>query len=46
MGEEGEAQEGNASNKVLPHYMISLQASDEFLCERIMSLPEHEIHVS
>lgn len=33
------------ADKTLPHFVISLQAPDDFLCERIMALPESEIHV-
>ncbi|KAJ8952850.1 hypothetical protein NQ314_007456 [Rhamnusium bicolor] len=34
---------GNASNRIMPDFVISLQATDDFLCERIMKLPEREI---
>lgn len=48
--EEGGAQQeniltGNAPDKTLPHFIISLEAPDHFLCERIMALPESEIQV-
>lgn len=36
----------NPADKSLPHFVISLQAPDEYLCERIMSLSEHEIEVN
>lgn len=36
--------EGNlAGNKIMPRYVISLQATDEFICERIMQLPEEQV---
>lgn len=43
-GEDAGLGDGTA-DKSLPHFVISLQAPDEYLCERIMSLPEHEIEV-
>ncbi|KAJ8925523.1 hypothetical protein NQ315_009362 [Exocentrus adspersus] len=30
---------GNASNKIMPAFVFSLQATDELLCERVMKLP-------
>lgn len=37
---------GNAAgNNTLPDYVISLQATDEFLCARVMALPERELQV-
>lgn len=54
-GEEPEPEEGanqdialneGVQDKTLPHFVISLEAPDEFLCERIMSLPESEIEVN
>lgn len=35
-----------AADKLLPHFVVSLDAPDEYLCERIMVLPESEILVS
>ncbi|XP_050295555.1 adenylate kinase 7-like isoform X1 [Anthonomus grandis grandis] len=34
---------GNASLNIMPDFVVSLQAKDEFLCERIMRLPEKVI---
>ncbi|XP_023023117.2 adenylate kinase 7 [Leptinotarsa decemlineata] len=34
---------GNASDKIIPDYVISLEATDEFLCERVMKLPQRLI---
>lgn len=34
---------GNASVNIMPDFVVSLQADDDFLCERIMRLPEKEI---
>ncbi|KAH1015540.1 adenylate kinase 7 [Dendroctonus ponderosae] len=34
---------GNASVDIMPDFLISLQADDEFLCERVMKLPQREI---
>ncbi|CAH0551264.1 unnamed protein product [Brassicogethes aeneus] len=34
---------GNASSKLLPHFVISLKASDDFLNARVMALPESQI---
>ncbi|XP_060536666.1 adenylate kinase 7-like [Cylas formicarius] len=34
---------GNASVNILPDFVISLQATDEFLFERAMNLPENQI---
>ncbi|XP_072376656.1 adenylate kinase 7-like [Diabrotica undecimpunctata] len=31
---------GNANEQIMPNYVISLEASDEFLCERVMKLPQ------
>ncbi|KRT79647.1 hypothetical protein AMK59_8326 [Oryctes borbonicus] len=46
-GEEedvGEEEEGGAAPvKILPDFVITLQAPDDFLCNRIMMLPEEEI---
>lgn len=44
-GNRVEITNGNATDKTLPHFIISLEAPDEFLCERIMALPESEIEV-
>ncbi|XP_018574472.1 adenylate kinase 7-like [Anoplophora glabripennis] len=33
---------GNASNKIMPDFVFSLQATDDMLCERVMRLP-HKI---
>ncbi|XP_030760146.1 adenylate kinase 7-like [Sitophilus oryzae] len=34
---------GNASIDIMPDFVISLQADDDFLCERVMRLPERDI---
>ncbi|KAG5890481.1 hypothetical protein JTB14_013423 [Gonioctena quinquepunctata] len=46
--EEGEAGEtdrvgalvGNASDIIMPDFVVSLEATDDFLCERVMKLPQ------
>lgn len=49
-GEEEEnidEEEGEESKKfIMPHYVISLQASDDFLYNRIMHLPEIELNMA
>ncbi|XP_056632232.1 adenylate kinase 7-like [Diorhabda sublineata] len=47
-GEPGEDQQvgdliGNASINIMPDYVVSLEATDEFLCERVMKLPQKMI---
>lgn len=37
---------GIDTDKTLPHFVISLQAPDDFLCQRIMAKTESEIEVS
>lgn len=37
---------GNASNKIMPDFVFSLQATDEILCERVMRLPHKVIQVN
>lgn len=44
-GEEDEGVGGEMTSKILPNYVISLQASDQFLQERVMRIPESEILV-
>ncbi|KAF7279053.1 hypothetical protein GWI33_007688 [Rhynchophorus ferrugineus] len=34
---------GNASVDITPNFVISLQAEDEFLCERVMKMPEIDV---
>ncbi|XP_028129182.1 adenylate kinase 7-like [Diabrotica virgifera virgifera] len=34
---------GNANEQIMPNYIVSLEASDEFLCERVMRLPQRLI---
>ncbi|KAL1501160.1 hypothetical protein ABEB36_006541 [Hypothenemus hampei] len=34
---------GNASISIIPDFVISLQADDEFLCERLMKISEEDI---
>ncbi|XP_018322860.1 adenylate kinase 7-like [Agrilus planipennis] len=41
--EEEEEGEGGGRGKILPDYVINLTAPDEFLCERIMLLPEKRV---
>ncbi|KAF5274111.1 hypothetical protein FQR65_LT04509 [Abscondita terminalis] len=41
--EELEEEEDEALNPLLPDYVVSLEATDEFLCERVMRLSEKEI---
>lgn len=36
---------GDTGNTILPGYVIALQATDDFLCDRIMALPEKELQV-
>lgn len=36
---------GNASNRLMPDFVVSLEADDEFLCERVMRLPQSLIEV-
>lgn len=36
---------GNASNKIMPDFVFSLQAAEEILCERVMRLPHKIIQV-
>lgn len=46
--EEAEDEEGGEATlqvKILPDCVISLEATDEFLCNRIMQKPESEIQV-
>lgn len=44
--EEDEEDEGGAPKTVImPTNIISLEASDEFLCERVMNLPEKDVQV-
>lgn len=46
--EEGEDEEGGEATlklKILPDCVISLEATDDFLCRRIMAKPESEIQV-
>lgn len=33
----------NVNKLIMPQYAISLTATDEFLCERVMNLPESEV---
>ncbi|XP_031327506.1 adenylate kinase 7-like isoform X2 [Photinus pyralis] len=42
-GEGGDEEEDGTKQDSRPNYVISLQADDQFLCERIMILPEKEI---
>ncbi|KAK5648243.1 hypothetical protein RI129_003135 [Pyrocoelia pectoralis] len=42
-GEGAEDEDENVGQSLLPNYVISLQADDEFLCQRVMILPEKEI---
>lgn len=47
-GEEEEADEdapAATGNSILPDYVIALQAADDFLCKRVMQLPERELEV-
>ncbi|GJQ87854.1 hypothetical protein Trydic_g1126 [Trypoxylus dichotomus] len=41
--EEEEDQSGATPVKIMPDFVITLQAPDDFLCNRIMILPEEEI---
>lgn len=40
------AQIGAVADKTLPHFVISLQAPDDFLCQRIMDKPESQVEVN
>lgn len=44
-GEEDVTGNVGAASSILPDYVISLQATDEFLCNRVMSLPEIDLQV-
>lgn len=41
--EEGGEEEGEARTVITPQYVIGLEASDDFLCLRIMRKPEREV---
>ncbi|KAF5275019.1 hypothetical protein FQA39_LY06956 [Lamprigera yunnana] len=41
--EDVDNQDEEGRNRLLPDYVISLEATDDFLCNRIMALPEREI---
>ncbi|VEN40069.1 unnamed protein product [Callosobruchus maculatus] len=48
MGGEGQTDAdmgmmSNAVNQILPDYVVSLVGTDDFLCERVMKLPQREI---
>lgn len=43
--EEEEEGGGGSAGKFTPDFVISLEATDEFLCQRIMQKPESEIQV-
>lgn len=45
-GEEEEEEAGGGASNVLPDFVISLEATDDFVCERVMSLPEKQIQVN
>lgn len=45
VGEEEGDEGGGGGGSNLPDFVISLQATDKFLYERIMSLPERLIQV-
>lgn len=36
---------GNASMKIMPDFVISLEGPDEMLCERVMNMPQKDIQV-
>lgn len=43
--EEEEGGGGASAGKFIPDFVISLEATDDFLCQRIMEKPESEIQV-